>query len=118
MDLKQLRAKGAFVKAPPVPVEVTWVHEDEETKETMTDTFTVHVRRMSVGWLDRVLVPGPDPMRSRTATLITEGILFGEGGNERMSYEEAYQLNFGLATALLEAFQKVNRKEESTTPKT
>jgi hypothetical protein len=83
----------------------------------MTDTFTVHVRRMSVGWLDRVLIPGADPNRSRTATLIAEAISFGETGAERMTYEEAYQLNFGLATALLEAFQKVNRREESADPK-
>jgi hypothetical protein len=117
MDLKQLRAKGAFVKAPPVPTEVTWVHNDEETGEEMTDTFTVFVRRMSVGWLDRVLSPGPDQHRSRTATLISEGVMFGEGGKERMTYEEAYQLNFGLATALLEAFQRVNRKEEAGGPK-
>lgn len=117
MDLRQLRAKGAFVKVPPVPTEVTWVHNDEETGEEMTDTFTIHVRRMSVGWLDRVFLAGDGRHLSRTATLISEGILFGEDGKERMTYEEAYQLNFGLATALLEAFQKVNRKEEAGGPK-
>lgn len=117
MDLKQLRARGAFVKAPPVPTEVTWVHEDEESGETMTDTFTVYVRRMSVGWMDRVLRPGTDPDRSRTALLISEAILFGEDGKERMRYEDAYELNYGLATALLTAFNNVNRKEEGGGPK-
>lgn len=117
MDLKQLRAQGAFIKVPPVPTEVTWIHDDPETGEEHTDTFTVHVRRMSVGWLDRVFLPGSDKSRSRTALLISEGILFGDSGAERMSYEDAYDLDFGLAAVLLGAFTKANRKEESDGPK-
>jgi len=118
MDLKQLRAKGAFIKAPPVPTEVTWVHNDPETNEEVTDTFTVHVRRMSIGWLDRVIGPGTqNPLRSRTAALISEGVLLGEDGAESISYADAYQLDFGLATALLNAFNRVNSKEEGAAPK-
>lgn len=111
MDLKQLRARGGFVQAPPVPTEVTWTHNDKETGEEQVDTFTVHVRRMSVGWLDRVLLPGKD--RSRTAALIAEGVLLGEDGKEQMTYEQAYLLDFDLAQALLKAFNKVNSKDAS-----
>jgi hypothetical protein len=118
MDLKQLQAKGAYVKSPPVATEVTWRHVDEETKEEMSDVFTVHVRRMSVGWMDRVLSPvGADRGRSRTAMLISEGILFGEDGSEQMSYEDAYRLNFGLADVLLDAFNRVNQKGDADAPK-
>jgi len=96
-----------------VPTEVTWVHNDDESGEEMVDTFIVHVRRMSVGWLDRVLQPGTGAIdRSRTASLISEAILFGENGEEKISYADAYQLDFGLAAALLGAFSKVNRKGE------
>jgi len=117
MDLNQLRAKGAFVKAPPVPTQVTWTHDDSETGETVTDEFTVHVLRMSCGWLDRVFAAGRDPDRSRTATLIAEAIRFGVDGQESMTYPQAYQLDFGLASALLEAFNTVNRKGEAASPK-
>lgn len=118
MDLKQLREQGAFVKAPPVPVEVTWTRRDEDTGEERSDTFTVFVRRMSVGWFDRVVgVTQSGTPRSRTALLISEGVLFGENGSEQMKYEDAYLLNFGLASVLLEAFNKVNGREGEPDPK-
>lgn len=110
MDTKQLRAKGAFIATDMEPVEVSWTHADPESGEEMTDTFTVFVRRLSAGWLDRVFartrVGGPGI--SRTAALISEGIGFGEGGAERLTYEEAFQLDFDLANELANAFNKVN----------
>ena len=117
MDLKQLRERGAFV-APPVPTEVTWKHRDESTGEVHTDTFTVHVRRMSVGAIDRIRAAAANSSeRSWMALTISEGVLFGEGGAEKMSYDEAYQLNFGLGRALLRAFNDVNETEELDNPK-
>jgi hypothetical protein len=117
MELKDLRARGAFVAAPPVPTEVTWVHEDPETGEEMTDTFTVFVRRMSVGWLDRVTTARADSQRSFRAALISEAVLFGENGQESLTYDEAHQLDPGLATVLISAFNQLNAKRSAGVPK-
>lgn len=111
MDIKQLREMGAFVPAPPVPVEVTWSHPDPETGEHMDDTFTIFVKKMSVGWFDRVVGSSrSSESRSRTALLISEGVFFGENGSEKMSYEDACSLDFGFANALIDAFNRVNER--------
>lgn len=114
MDINDLKAKGAFVQVPPVPVEVSWTHDGNDG-EKVTDTFIVHVRRMSVGWLDRVFARSRgNPDASRTAALISEGVRFGENGTEKLSYEEACQLDFDLGNALVAAFDRVNRDGDGT----
>jgi hypothetical protein len=118
MDIKTLSGKGAFVQSPPVPKEVTWTHE--ENGEEITDTFTVFVRRMSVGWMDRVMIPPPAPRRkkgapsvkakpwSRTAALLAGSILWGENGEEEMTYAQADSLDIGLSAELMRVFNEVN----------
>lgn len=117
MKIKDLRAKGAIIKASLVPTEVTWIHEDEATGEEQVDTFTVHVRRMSVGWFDRALTAHAGGEHSRSAALIAECVLLGDNGEEHFTYEEAHQLDVGLANALLGAIQKVNRRGPDDGPK-
>lgn len=117
MRIKDLRDKGAIVKASLVPTEVTWIHTDEKSGEEMVDTFTVHVRRMSVGWFDRALAAATTGERSRAASLIAECVLLGEGGEEHFTYEEAHQLDVSLANALLGAIQRVNRRGPDEGPK-
>lgn len=113
MDIKQLKARGGIVTSPPVPVEVTWTHKDPETGELVTDTFTVHVLRKSVGWMDRAIrMSSRDvPNSSRTAAIIAEGIRFGVDGTERLSYEDAVLLDYDLASALIDAFTQVNKAD-------
>jgi hypothetical protein len=107
MDIETLKAKGAFIQVPPVPVEATWTHPDENGEE-VTDTFTVHCRRMAVGWLDRVFAMyRTNPTASRTAVIISEGIFFGEGGKEKLTYDQAAALDWDLSKALVKAFNKV-----------
>lgn len=111
MDLRELKAKGGFVSAEPVPKEVEWTHADPETGELVTDKFTVHIVKQSFGAVEKIALG--DDHRSRSATFIAECIRLGDG-SERMTYEDAYSLDPGLANVLFEAIKKVNRIGEST----
>lgn len=105
MDLKQLKAKGAFVPKAPIPKEIEWTHTDPETGEEVTDKFTVHVKKQSFGSIERLFMGEDD--RSKSAAFIAQCIRLGDGQDE-MSYEDAYQLDAGLAAALVKAINEVN----------
>lgn len=111
MDLKQLMARGAIVESGLVAVDVKWTHIDPETQLEVTDEFKVHVVRQSFGQIER-LWNTPDE-RSRGAQLISEQIRFGQAGEERLTYEQAYALDPGLATELLAAHNAVNSKRRN-----
>jgi hypothetical protein len=99
MDLRELKAKGGFVSAEPVPTEVTWKRGED------SDTFTVHVVKQSFGAIEKLFGGADD--RSRSASFIAECIRLGNG-KERLTYDDAYALDPGLATVLVEAINKVN----------
>lgn len=103
MNLTDLKARGAIVSAAPVTREVTWEHDDPTTGEKVTDKFTVEILRHSYGTMERLYMIGED--RSKGAAMIAECVRFG---GEAMSYEDAYQLHPGLATALLTAITEAN----------
>lgn len=109
MDLKDLQAKGAFVKVPPIAKEITWRHKDDATGEEMVDTFIVHIRRMSVGWMERVFAKdkkGRD--RSTVAATLAEAVTLGETGQQKIPYDLAFDMNLGLAETMMNAFREVN----------
>lgn len=118
MDLKQLQATGAFIEAPPQPQEVTWVHLDKETGEEKTETFTVFVKKLSVALMDRIITPPETPKGkkaipfSRSSALISAGVLLsdGKGGFQEIPYSMARVMEYSLAEAMLNAFNKVNRR--------
>lgn len=105
MNLKELREKGGFVASAPIPREVEWKHRDEAGEE-VTDKFTVHVVKQSFGDIERLYVGSDD--RSKAATFIAQCIRLGDG-TERLSYEDAYQLDPGLAAVLVQAANEVNK---------
>jgi hypothetical protein len=107
MNLTELRERGGIVPSAPVKHEVSWTHlvADEE----VTDTFTVHVVKHSFGTIERLFaVDGKDPERSRAAAFISESIRLGDDGSEQISYEDAFQLDAGLAKVLMDAISAVN----------
>lgn len=106
MDLKQLKAKGAFVPKAPVPREVEWTHIDQESGEEVTDKFTVYVKKQSFGSIERLFMGEDD--RSKSAAFIAQCIRLGDGGKDELSYEDAYQLDAGLAAVLVKAINDVN----------
>lgn len=88
---------GGIVSAEPV----------ERTVEWDGNTFTVLVKRISYGMVERVLIKPDDDEQSRNAALISGSILLN-GGTESLTYEQAFQLKPSLAFALVDAIRSVN----------
>lgn len=108
MKLSDLRKRGAIVDRAPVPKEVIWTRIDADGVE-QSDTFTIHVKKHSFGDLERLFTADPsDAQRSVMANAISESIFLGEGGVERISYQDAYQLEMSLAQVFLKALNEVN----------
>jgi hypothetical protein len=102
MNLKELRAKGAFVSAHPVKKTITWKHGDNEDM-----TFDVHIKRLAFGDYERLFLADSDD-RSRMARALCETVKLGDEGKEELSYKDAYQLEPSLARVLLDAVNEVN----------
>lgn len=111
MNLKELKARGGFVSAVPVKRDVEWTHPDPDTGEEVTDKFSVFVKRQSFGAIERLFVGNDD--QSKSATFISECILLGEDGKDRMTYQDAYQLDPGLAAVLVKAINEVNKTDQA-----
>lgn len=109
MDLQWLQDSGGIVPQVPVTKEVSWTHLNPEGDE-VTDTFSVRVKRLTVGELERLWAEaGKNPGRSHSATMLSETVILGDEGEERLSYEQAFRLDPTLADALLaDAVNPVN----------
>jgi len=108
MKLSELRKRGAIIDRAPVPKEVTWKRIDADGVE-QSDTFTIHVKKLSFGEIEKLFAEDPaDPSRSVMANVIAQSIFLGDGGVERFSYQDAYQLEASLAKVFLAAFNDVN----------
>jgi hypothetical protein len=110
MNLKELRERGGFVASAPIPRDVEWKHFDEAGEE-VTEKFIVHVAKQSFGDIERLYLGSDD--RSKAATFISQCIRLGDG-TERMTYEDAYQLDPGLAAVLVQAANEVNQTVKAT----
>lgn len=97
MNLKELRAQGAFISGAPVVKSVTW-------NDT---TFDVHIKRLSFGDYERLFTDDPEE-RSRSARLLSDCVLLGDGGKDALSYKDAYRLEPSLARVLIDAVNEVN----------
>jgi hypothetical protein len=102
MNLKELRAKGAFVSAHPVKRSITWKSQDG-----VELTFDVHVKRLAFGDYESLFLSEQDD-RSRMARALCETVKLGDDGKEELSYKDAYQLEPSLARVLLDAVNEVN----------
>lgn len=114
MDLAALKARGGVISAAPIPKAVEWEHDDPETGEKVTDKFIVHILRHSYGAMERMVLGEGD--RSKGALLISNCVRFGDAGDEVMSYEDAFQLDPGLAAVLMKAINEVNAAKNSRPP--
>lgn len=110
--LKELQAKGGFVSAVPVVKNIKWKGTDPGTGEKIDYDADIHIRRLSVGDHEALFL-GVDDGKSRTAKLISTAVTLGKEGKEKLSFEQAYQLDPGLAGAMLEAFNEVNSAKKS-----
>lgn len=113
MNLDDLRKKGGFVPLAPVKKEVVWTRHNE-TGEEISDTFDVYIKRHSFGAIESIWTGDED--KSKSAAYISQSIRLGPGGKETLTYDDAYQLDPGLATVLITAINEVNGTG-ATTPK-
>lgn len=104
MDLNQLKSKGGFVDSEPVKKHFVWNKSGEKVE------FDAFVVRQSFGDIEKMF-SDEDDERSRGAIMISEMIRLGENGEERISYGDAYRLDPGLASAFVEAINKVSGVE-------
>lgn len=104
MDLKELTAKGGFVASEPVKKEVEWVKTVDGQEETIK--FDVFVKRHSFGVIEKFFSGGED--KSKAAAYIAESILMGEKANQRMTYDQAFQLDPTLASCFIKVINEVN----------
>lgn len=106
MKLSELKSKGGFVAGAPVAKEVTWKRKGD-AGEDVEDTFTVHIIKQSFGTIEAIW-SGKDDKSSKAADYIAQSVRLGDDGKERMSYQDAYQLDPGLAAVLIAAVNEVN----------
>lgn len=102
MKLADLKSSGAFVPLAPVATELTWKRKDADDL-----TFTVFIKKHSFGTIEKIW-GDKDDERSKSAALIAHSVLLGDDGKEKMSYEDAFQLDPGLAGVFIEAINQAN----------
>lgn len=107
MKLEELRARGGLIDPTLVKVNVTWDKVDEDGKKEPVN-FDVFVRKNSFGLLDLANQEARNG-KSRSATVIANGIRLGERGEEELSYDDAYNLEPTLSVVLFNAFMEVNK---------
>lgn len=100
-----LREIGGILTGEAVPRGVTWKITNDDGTET-EHTFIVGVVKLGVAATERIWRGQGD--KSSWALAIHEAIRLGEDFTERISYEDACNLDNGLLAALSEATRSVN----------
>lgn len=109
--LKELQAKGGFVSAVPVVKNIKWKGIDPATGEKVDYDADIHVKRLPVGDHETIFLS--EDGRSRTAKVISTAVTLGKEGKEKLTFEQAYQMDPALAGAMLDAYNEVNSGKKS-----
>jgi hypothetical protein len=117
MDLKQLKAVGGFASSKLIPVKKIWETPDGEKVD-----IEFFVIRRSFGQAEQFYKLTQEKKDiSVSSTLISEAVRLGKDGKERLTYEQAYELEPSLATLFFEGIneasspKKANSEESSGT---
>ena len=78
IDLDGLQKIGGFVSAEPVKTEVTWTPQEGDTV-----TFTVFVKRLSGGAMERLWAKTQKDDRAQGAMVLSEAVTLGEKGEQK-----------------------------------
>jgi hypothetical protein len=100
-NIAGLQSNAGLVSEDLVKRSAVWHHGGED------NDVEFFVRRLAFGDIDRVY-SREDPTNSQAAELIAMAVRLGEDGSEQMSYEQAYQLNAGLAMLFSDHVMSVN----------
>ena len=101
MKLEEFKSAGGFVPRDLVSKKITWDRKEGDL------VFDVFVKRHSFGMIEQILGDGDDT-RSRSAHYIAESIRFGDKGDEKMTYEQAFDLDPKVAGLFVAAINEVN----------
>ena len=110
MDLKQLQELGGFVPRAPIKRPMKWQPlNDDGTPKGDELTFDVFIRRLSFGKLEMLFDEKHQPLdRARMSAYIADAVSLGDDGKQRISYQQAMELDPTLATVLMSAIGEVN----------
>lgn len=115
-SLSQLRSAGGILSREPVVVTGTWKHNGPDGEE-VEDTFDVGVIKVSFGDMADLF---KEKDREQLAVSLSKSVMFAneKGKLELLSYDDAYRLDPGLGTVLIELVRKVNGgdRKNSTPP--
>jgi hypothetical protein len=100
--LKQLTEQGGFAATKPIKKHIKFEIDGNKLEAD------IHVRQIGIGEYEDVYVGDDKDKRSKTAKMISESVLLGEDGKERISFDDAYRMKPALASAILDAFNEVN----------
>lgn len=106
MKLAELEARGGIVDPTLVRKTITWERKDEDG-QVDTVVFDIFVRKNSFGIIDSQMRSQDE--RSKSALLISNGVLLGDHGEESITYDQAYRLEPSLAFLMVQAFMEVNK---------
>lgn len=98
----ELKALGAFVDGEPVQKSISFKLDGDDAI-----TATIFVKKLSVGESERIFLASGADKESRTAKMIAELVLLGDG-SERLSFQDAYKLHPRIAQAMIQAIGEVN----------
>jgi hypothetical protein len=110
-SLKELEKLGGFVPDKPVEKQIKFTLDGE----TEIDA-TIHIKRLNIDEYETLFLSGKDE-KSKTARIISLGVMLGEGGKEKISLEKAVTLHPALASAMVSAFHEVNIPKKASHPK-
>lgn len=109
MNIQELQKAGAFVSAKAVKKTVEWVREVDGVEKK--DAFDIFVKKMSAG--EREILSKDLSDKSISATLIAACLRESEDGGTLLLYEQAFELDTGLAHLFIEAINEVNASKNS-----
>lgn len=105
--LKELEKSGSFVADKPVKKSINYTLDGQDY------TADIFVKELGIGEREALFTDGDDD-KSRMAKIIAQGILLGDDGKERISYDYAYRIKGALGEAMINAFNEVNAPKKSS----
>lgn len=107
--VSELKKVGGILTGEVIERPVEWATLDKDGKE-VTHKFIVGIVKLGIAATERIYASNKE--QSRWAMMVHEAIRLGADFKQRISYEDACNLDQGLFAALSEAAASINPKAE------